>query len=951
MKQTFDRMLYSETLSLVLKIYRNSFSILHHKKVSFFFLLVLFGCFCFADAQQVYVPSSFRTITTDDGLANNLINAIYKDTKGFIWLGTQSGLNRFDGLNIKKYDMVGSDPISCIYEVDPFVLLIGTETGLKRFNRKTGEVENINLNSRQLAIHAIKAIDKSHFLIATEQGLYIIDENNKTERIVFDNGISTSNNITGITSGTHGDFWMSSQNGLCKFNVNTKQTLVYKTNFGEADFNNFTSLCGADSVIYIGTFNKGLLKFRTGKNLFEKIPSLSSEYILNISRDRNYLYVGTNGSGVKIYSLRNGSISTISHQSDDPLSISSNAIYSFLYDGKSYWVGTYMHGLSYNPHVNENFKAYSFGPFNSTNYNIRSFSVGNSEKLIGTRTGLIFISERTKTVKMISKGSNSILTSNIILFIYPYQGKYLIGTYGGGMYVFNPSNQQLSRFRNEEVFVNGCIFRMANDGKNRLWIATDKGVFCFDPTNNSLKKYDVTNSGLTNNTIISLFCDSRNRVWLGTLDGLCVLDNTTGIIRSDILPKEYSSISRMLRPIQYIYEDSKKNIWICTYDGVIRVNESLSAIRRFTVKDFLPDNIVRSVIEDGLGMLWFATAKGVVKYNPKTGGSTGYTIADGITGYDFTNVVQRTPDGKFWWANEKGLLVCSGLAFANSNEFARPVITGIILANKEYDPEDKRLIAPEYLDKITLSSSENSIGFRFSFLNYSLPKSDIFEYMLEGYDKTWQKQIGSNEVYYSKLPSGSYVFRVRVAGQPKTETHIKVRINPDFIVFLWILLTIAAVVVTFMFNKNRIRKAIAIQEIKRNIDDKKYKNSKLKQEDADSIRLQLEKYLLETKIYLNPELKQTDMANSINCSSTDLSQVLSQYLNTSFTDYVNKYRIEEFKIRVQQKNSSKYTLAALSGQCGFSSRTSFFRALKKQTGQTPLEYLKSINRENELGEI
>jgi Two component regulator propeller./Bacterial regulatory helix-turn-helix proteins, AraC family./Y_Y_Y domain. len=902
-------------------------------------------------AQPINLPASFRTITTDDGLSNNLINAIYKDSRGFVWLGTQSGLNRFDGLNIKKYEMVGNDPITCICEINPYDLLIGTETGLKKLHRKSGEVENIALNSKQMAIHAIASIDGVRFLIATEQGLFILGKKNKTERIAFDNGISASNNITGIAAGYKGDFWLSSQKGLCYYNVNRKQPIVYKANFNEADYNNFTSAVFVDSVVYLGTFSKGLLKFSIRSRRFEKVQALSSDYILNLSRDKQHLYIGTNGNGVKVYSLVSGSVSTISHQADDPLSISSNAIYSFLHDRNSYWIGTYMHGLSYNPHVNDNFKTYSFSSFNSLNYNIRSFSVGNGEMMIGTRSGLIFISERSNLVRVISKGTNSILTSNIILFIHPFQGKYLIGTYGGGMYVFNPVNQQLSRFSNEEVFVSGCIFRIANDSRNQLWIATDKGLFCIDPVSKNVKKYDVTNSGLTNNTIISLCCDSRNRVWLGTLDGLCVLDNTTGIIRSDILPKEFSAISRVLRPIQNIYEDSKKNIWICTYDGVIRINESLSAIRRFTVKDFLPDNIVRSVIEDGSGNLWFATAKGIVKYNQKTGGSIGYTIADGITGYDFTNVVQKTSDGRFWWANEKGLLYCSATAFANSNEFAKPVITGIIIANKEYDPEDKRLIAPEYMDAITLSSSENSIGFRFSFLNYSLPKSDIFEYMLEGYDKTWQKQIGSNEVYYSKLHSGTYVFRVRVAGQPSTETHIKVRVNPDFMIFIWILLTIAAVVVTFRLNRNRIRKLVANQAIKKDLDDEKYKNSKLKQQDAELITKQLEKFLIETKSYLNPDLKQSDIASAISCSSTDLSQVLSQYLNTSFTDYVNRYRIEEFKCRVKQKNSSKYTLAALSEQCGFSSRTSFFRALKKQTGQTPLEYLKSINRESEIDSI
>ena len=99
-------------------------------------------------AQHIDIPASFRTITTDDGLSNNLINAIYKDSKGFIWLGTQSGLNRFDGLNIKKYEKVGNDPITCIYEINSYDLLIGTETGLKKLYRKTGDVESTEINKR-----------------------------------------------------------------------------------------------------------------------------------------------------------------------------------------------------------------------------------------------------------------------------------------------------------------------------------------------------------------------------------------------------------------------------------------------------------------------------------------------------------------------------------------------------------------------------------------------------------------------------------------------------------------------------------------------------------------------------------------------------------------------------------------------------------------------------------
>jgi AraC-like DNA-binding protein len=490
--------------------------------------------------------------------------------------------------------------------------------------------------------------------------------------------------------------------------------------------------------------------------------------------------------------------------------------------------------------------------------------------------------------------------------------------------------------------MSGCIFRFFADKSNNLWIATNDGVYVYNAETAALKKYDTSNSGLSNNNILFLSEDSKGRIWIGTLDGLCILDKSTDVIRSDVFSKTYAS---MLKEIYYVYEDQSKNNWICTFQGVLKVDESLSGQIHYTANDFLPGDIVKSVIEDSNNNLWFATYGGIVCYNPVTGESTAYSAVDGILGYDFGNVVQSR-SGMFWWANEKGLLYCDISKLKPAAALSHPQITAFYISKKEIEDGDERFIAAEYLKKISLSYSENNIGFRFSLLNYSFPKSEVYEYMLEGYDTGWQKQVGKNDVYYSDLPSGKYVFRLRSLGDENSETSVEIEIGKNYSTLIWITV-IVLLIVLFSVILYKKRKAV-VKGFRKSLNQEKYKNSKIEQSSVEKVTERLLNYMESEKPYLNPEFKQATLAQAVDCSSTELSQIMNQHLKTGFNDLVNKYRIEEFKGRIQDKDSARYTLTAISEQCGFTSRSSFFRAFKKQTGQTPLEYLKSVNKNIEL---
>jgi AraC-like DNA-binding protein len=238
----------------------------------------------------------------------------------------------------------------------------------------------------------------------------------------------------------------------------------------------------------------------------------------------------------------------------------------------------------------------------------------------------------------------------------------------------------------------------------------------------------------------------------------------------------------------------------------------------------------------------------------------------------------------------------------------------------------------------------------------------IYEYKLEGYDNEWQTVTGSNEVSYYDLPIGHYTFHVRLQGDVTSEETISVTISPLFLFIFWafIALTIISIILIgrhYLYKKKAEKKestqslhdespktpSLPTQEqqpLKQ--EEEKYKFAKLSNEESKQICENLIGYMKREKPYINPELKISDLANAINCSSHSLSYVFNQYLNQNYYDFVNEYRVAEFKLLVNDARYSKYTLSALSEKCGFSSRASFFRSFKKLTGITPNEYIQQL---------
>ncbi len=907
--------------------------------MKFQFVLTLFICLAMQVLEAAAISvTDYYSITTSEGLPSNTIGAIKKDSSGFIWLGTGAGLCRFDGCEIKTYPVLAGDDIWSIEELDTDTLLIGTVSGFKYFSRKTNEVFVLDIPST--IVKAIKKIDDRRFLAGTEAGLFLVDKHTPRQ-ILLDSGLSPCNHITSIIREDKDVYWFSTADGLGRIDVRTMKPVIYRMKDALSNTNFFICLTRIGNQIYLGSFNKGVFRFDMSDKKFTKVDGFEHNLIMTIEAQGNQLFVGTNGQGLKIMSLTDGSIEIASHKEKIRNTISSNTITSFLYDNGIQWVGTQFGGVSYTPSTKARFFCYSKNDFYTADYKVRSFYMfPDGNKLIGTRAGLFHVSEKDGTVRKYSlENHSSKLRSNIILFINKVDDKILIGTYGGGMHVFDEKTLQLGDLSEEEPFLYGCFFHFTQDKAGHLWIASQEGLYQSTADGHILKKYDTMNSLLTTNAVFYVYADSMDRLWIGTKFGLFLMDIKSGKLRTDCFGTPITD------EVKCIIEDSHKDIWVCSRSGLYRIGEDLQVADHFTKENLLPDDQVMSILEDRQGNYWIATCEEVVKYTPSENKHCTYQMQNEIDDLDFNNAVVMFADSTVWWTNEGGLIYTSEKNISVTKKLAaNPTITSCYVGDVEYDFP--------YMDQsrgIVLPESGNSIRFKFSNLDYSLPNANVYEYRLEGYDKDWIKQNGVNEVTYKDLPSGKYVFKLRVPdGDVMTEqqTVVVVRKSYSFLIGLFLVAVLIAILIVYFSSKiwklkrRMTNERIILSTVK---EQGKAKKTVLPEVKVNSLLDNLLSYMENEKPYLSAKLNISDVSMKLDCTEIELSQLINNHLNVNFSNFINTYRVNEIKHRLNQDNLSKYTLKALSEQCGFSSKTTFYRVFKNVTGMTPLEYCKREN--------
>ena len=616
--------------------------------------------------------------------------------------------------------------------------------------------------------------------------------------------------------------------------------------------------------------------------------------------------------------------------------------------GTTLWLGIFSGGIAYSQIENDAFNVYRLPGTDFTTFNrqVRSFCIVSDDiKLIGTRNGLLLVSEKEKRVQTFTTQDYPALLSNSILFIQPFGGNdYLIGT-TKGLVLYSLKKNSFRIFSEENVY-KGTQFYSCLSDEEGIWLATSEKVLYYNMHTNQTDIYPLDTNKYPGCSALSLCFDSRNRLWIGTSEGVFLLDKVTHKITDTFEGKDkLKNISKA--QINNISRSKNGKMFICTDRmGLIVLNERGSEIDIYSEDNILPHNTVYSVYEDEQNVWWIATMKGILRYNRVTNKKQLYDLSAGIPG-GVCRSFCKDSQNRYWWANEMGLVVCDPYQLSQAVLCDLPRISSVKVAGKRQqllEDQEQGLVTPAYAKSMVLPAFQNNLELCFSMHTY-LGALDSYQYILEGFDEKWKYNIENNCLSYTDLPAGKYLLRVRGQGNSDYETQLEIIVEYPWYVTYGIV-AIVVIIVLLGIGWKYWRRKVAIVEMKQDTDDEllntaayRPKTPRSSQEKLDRLYEQLIHYFETEKPYLNKQLKSADIAAALSCSISSLSECLSFKLNTNFSDFVAHYRVEAFVQKQKQEDISLYTLMSIAESCGFNSKSSFFRLFKKQMGCTPLEYI------------
>lgn len=902
-----------------------------------FLVLILSAIFssglCRADALQL------RGITSTNGLSDLVVNCIYKDSVGYIWFGTGTGLDRFDGSVIKSYPVPGENAmqkrILAISQAADGTIIAGNGDGLYMLAPESDHLVPLLADKINFRVNALASRDGKVFA-ATERGLFIIDiSNGKSEYLMpHTDALSQKNALNDITIDGYGDIWLSSPDGILLY----KDGQLRHFHHGNKDLtlNKISPIAGK---IYISTHGRGLLSLNPSTGDFHPEPAFSDMLVSSLSaRGDSALYVGTDGNGVFVYSPLTGCLSEhFSHDSrhGEMGTLRSNSVYSLLADADGLlWIGYYQAGVDYTPSRRDIFEVYRFDSFDSAEKTVRALAIDGYEKLIGTREGLYYIDEKKHQVDYIRTPA---IRANMIFAITKYQGEYYIGTYNGGIYVFNPVTGNLRDLdHGTEKLRGSAVFAIVPDAANNLWIGTSQGLVCYKD-GRVAAHYTDANSRLPHGNVYEIFFDSAGRGWICTDNGLAIWDGHN--IRDDGFPKGFPHKEKY----RDIYESTDHTLYFVPDKG--RIFGSNLALTEFGYPQIfgIEENPTISFVkQDNTGKLWIGQNNGLVCYDAE-GQSYIFSDVDGLPGTIFTLCPPvLDSNGDIWLGNSRGLIHLDYDRMPMAGHGAGHALVSEVRVNGKSVP-----MPLKNTDRTVIAVSEDNatVTFRFADLSYINPESQIYEYRLEGQDESWKLLSGQSEATYYDIPRGHYTMRVRYAGDADSETSVQVKVESgiDWVqVMLTLLLVMSvAAAIYFYLQHRRHKTARELSASESNRDEPvKYRTSRLSDKECKILFKRLEELMRSQKPYINPDLKIADLAATLSTSAHTMSFLFNQYLDRNYYDYINEYRVQEFKRMVANGDTARYTLTAMSELCGFSSRASFFRHFKKACGVTPSQYIK-----------
>ena len=782
-----------------------------------------------------------RFYNTEQGLTSSLINQVYQDKYGFIWIATEYGLNRFDGVRFTTYLHTPSDSTSiqnnyvhCIFEDQEHNFYVGCIDGLMRYDRDTDCFNLIPMyrNGEKVYPHItqLRQLSNKEIWISTSgQGMFRMDKDGKAASSL-DHLLGESNfnyQSCFIEDRDHNIWIGTTGNGVICHIMVRNLTKVFKINTDRDDVIN--SICeDCYGQIFIGLQKGGLAQFNEESNRFEKVNTydvnLTSVYSLHSYG--NNLLVGADGQGVKRYDHNTKRLVEY-HNPMSPIDISAGKVHSLMTDREgNLWLGLFQKGLVLLPHSNDTFDYMGYKSIYNNPIGescIMSLLEDSRQHLwVGTdNEGLFEVSPKGKQLNRYQPRKLNANTGTTVMCTFEdSEGNFWVGFYNDRPAILN---RKTGVFTYPLDIVNDKIVSITEDKNKNVYLATlGSGFFQYNLLTKELNHYesskdelnDWSRDELANDWINYLYCDREGIIWIGHYKGISCFDP----IRKSFT--NYNQTNLLMREnIGYaIYQDKKGIIWCGTSEGLFSFDKKDGSQQHFTRTQGLPNNVICGLSEDKKGNLWLSTYAGLSKYNPQTKQFINYHVGDGLQGNEFMHgAFCQGQSGRLYFGGINGVTSFLPENIGVVQKKSEIVITDFyVLGNpiKKGTLSGKEpIINTGVTDATTfrLSYKDNTFSIRFSTLQYQTPEQIQYQYKMKELGDKWANvERGSNQVTYNNLEPGHYTFSVRAAnhGILSNEKTIEIIITPPWYQSWWaytLYFLLFAALVAGIINVIRVR--------------------------------------------------------------------------------------------------------------------------------------------------
>ncbi len=760
----------------------------------------------------------FNRLDISQGLSNNQVKSIVKDSQGFVWFATMSGLNRYDGYqfkifrhNLRDSTSLSDDNVRRIFEGPHNKLWIETHSGYNIFDPVTESVNRhfsaclvkMGLPDKQLTDLQKDSNGDFWFLMAG-QSLFVY--HSATDRLshIYETA-KTETPLSSFSQDGHGNTWLVHTNGTIeKMDAATGKItgrFYVLTNFFKNELLNYT-ICADNQEelwLFAAADARGVFHYIPATGLLEHIDKDSHPAALNnnivigiLQDDRDDIWISTDHGGINVLNKASHSIRYVLSNTNDRKSLSENSITAAYKDNTGIvWVGTYKQGVSYyHPDIIK-FPLFRHLPSNNSSlqYNdINDFAEDAKGNIwIGSNgCGLIYYNRATeKFTQYVHEANNpNSLCNDIIVCLYMDRRQRLwIGTYFGGLDCYD--GKQFVHYRHNLADSNSLaddrVYEILEDSRNNLWIGTlSGGLDRLDRDKNIFYHY----KGYAPNSIHAYYIselmeDREGNIWVGSANGIDVLQKKTGRF---VYYSNYTNDPHGLsnNNIISLFQDSRGLIWAGTSDGLNVFDQRNNSFQSFRIENGLPGNTILTILEDKQQRLWVSTPNGIscIQVHQKNEDSGELTIScknydelDGLQGIAFNeNAALETRKGELLFGGANGFNLFDPETILPDKNIPAVVLTDLQVFNKSVgigEKIDGRVILSQAISQsnsITLRYNEDVVSFEFAALNFLHPEKNKYAYRLEGFNKGWLYTDGKNrKVNYTNLDPGGYTFYVKAA--------------------------------------------------------------------------------------------------------------------------------------------------------------------------------------------